>query len=40
MIHNYNKIKPEDLKDNVIQLIGKQWMLITAGNKDHFNTNL
>lgn len=38
MIQNYIKIKPGDLKDNVIQLIGKQWMLITAGNKDHFNT--
>ena len=30
------KIDISVLKDNVIDLIGKQWMLITAGNIDHY----
>lgn len=34
----YDRIAPEDLPDNVIDLISKQWMLVTAGNKDSFNT--
>jgi len=25
-------------KENIIDLIGKQWMLVTAGDKDNFNT--
>ncbi len=27
----------ETLKDNVFKIIDKDWMLITAGNPDHFN---
>ena len=27
-----------EIKDNVFDLIGKQWMLVTAGNMDSFNT--
>lgn len=27
-----------DLTDNVVKLIGKDWMLITAGNSENFNT--
>lgn len=34
----YDKIEASDLSDNVIQLIGKEWMLVTAGNKDSYNT--
>ena len=34
----YDKIEASALPDNVIELIGQQWMLVTAGNKDHFNT--
>ncbi len=34
----YDKIDAKELPDNVIQLIGDEWMLITAGNKDSFNT--
>jgi flavin reductase (DIM6/NTAB) family NADH-FMN oxidoreductase RutF len=30
--------KISDLNDNVFDLIGKEWMLITAGEKDDFNT--
>lgn len=34
----YDKVDPSDLPDNVIELIGKEWMLITAGNKNSYNT--
>lgn len=34
----YDKVNPSDLPDNVIELIGKEWMLVTAGNKDSYNT--
>ena len=32
------EIKAEELKDNPFDLIGKQWMLITAGNEEKCNT--
>lgn len=32
------KIKPEELADNPIKLIGKDWMLVTAGTPGEFNT--
>jgi len=32
------KIKPEILTDNFIKSIGDEWMLITAGTPDKFNT--
>jgi flavin reductase (DIM6/NTAB) family NADH-FMN oxidoreductase RutF len=32
------QIDPEDIKENVFKLIGKDWMLITAGVPDRFNT--
>lgn len=35
---NYIRIAPTDLRDNVFDLIGKQWMLVTAGNPQSFNT--
>lgn len=31
------EIKPEEISDNLIKLIGSDWMLITAGNKTDFN---
>jgi flavin reductase (DIM6/NTAB) family NADH-FMN oxidoreductase RutF len=31
------KINPENLSENAFQIIGKDWMLITAGNIDKFN---
>lgn len=34
----YDKISAFELPDNVMQLIGKEWMLITAGNSASFNT--
>lgn len=34
----YSEIQPERLSVNAIELIGNQWMLITAGSPDRFNT--
>lgn len=34
----FKSIKPEMLKDNMFKLIGKDWMLITAGKLKSFNT--
>ncbi len=34
----YTEIKPEDLNENPFRLIGKDWMLITAGKMNSFNT--
>ena len=34
----YDKLESSDLSDNVIQLIGKEWMLVTAGDESSFNT--
>lgn len=33
----FNNIRPEDITDNIFKLIGKDWMLITAGTKDNYN---
>ena len=35
---NFKEVKPEELRDNPFDLIGKQWMLITAGNEEKCNT--
>ena len=32
------EIKPANIKDNPFKLIGGDWMLITAGTKESFNT--
>ena len=31
-------LKPEELNENVFNAIGREWMLITAGRPEHFNT--
>ena len=35
---NYINIPATDIKDNMSQVIGSEWMLVTAGNKESFNT--
>ena len=35
---NMKKINPSELKDSAIDLIGKEWMLISAGDESNFNT--
>lgn len=32
------RIKPEDITDNIIKLIGRDWMLVTAGRPGDYNT--
>lgn len=32
------EIKPNELVTNIVRLIGEDWMLVTAGNIDSFNT--
>jgi flavin reductase (DIM6/NTAB) family NADH-FMN oxidoreductase RutF len=34
----FKEIKPEELEFNPFRLIGKDWMLITAGTEEKFNT--
>ncbi|GAF94493.1 unnamed protein product, partial [marine sediment metagenome] len=34
----FTKIEPELLTDNFIHVIGNEWLLITAGNTEKFNT--
>jgi flavin reductase (DIM6/NTAB) family NADH-FMN oxidoreductase RutF len=35
---NYRQIDPADINDNLIRLIASDWMLVTAGNREKFNT--
>ncbi len=35
---NFIEIKPEEIQENLFHLIGKEWMLITAGQPQDFNT--
>ena len=30
-------INPNEIKDNFIELIDKEWMLVSAGDKEKFN---
>lgn len=33
----FNQIKPEEIKDNAFEMIGKEWFLISAGAEESFN---
>lgn len=35
---SWKQINPKELNSNVFKLIGDEWMLITAGNVDNYNT--
>jgi len=37
-MEGFNTISPEAITDNVFKLLDKDWMLITAGTLDHYNT--
>jgi len=37
-MEEFIKIDHEKIEDNPFKLIGKDWMLVTAGTKDDFNT--
>lgn len=34
----FKEVPLKDLNENVFKIIGDDWMLVTAGNKDKFNT--
>ena len=34
----FEEIKFSDVKENVVDLISRQWALVTAGDKDAYNT--
>lgn len=36
-MQGYRKISPEEIPGNFIHKVSKEWMLITAGNKEKFN---
>jgi flavin reductase (DIM6/NTAB) family NADH-FMN oxidoreductase RutF len=38
MPQNFTEIAPGDLVGNIFDLIGEEWMLITAGTRENFNT--
>lgn len=38
MTHNFTTLAPTALRDNPFQLIGRDWMLVTAGTAAGFNT--
>ncbi|MFA6666481.1 MAG: flavin reductase family protein [Armatimonadota bacterium] len=38
MKNNFHPVPPQSITDNTFNLIGKDWMLITAGAPDNFNT--
>lgn len=35
---SFREIRPEEISDNIFKLIGSDWMLLTAGDRDAFNT--
>ena len=38
MNHGFESLKPERLHENPFQIIGQEWMLVTAGTIEAFNT--
>ncbi len=37
-MNSFREIAPTEIRDNPIQLIGQEWMLVTAGTPGRFNT--
>jgi flavin reductase (DIM6/NTAB) family NADH-FMN oxidoreductase RutF len=37
-MNDFKEIKPIEIPDNLFKLIASDWMLITAGTPEHFNT--
>ena len=37
-MQEFRKIQPTAITDNVFKLLDKDWMLITAGTMEHYNT--
>lgn len=37
-MNHFVEIQPQELRDNPFKIVGSDWMLITAGNLESFNT--
>lgn len=37
VLDGYRQISADKIPGNIIKMLGENWMLITAGNKEHFN---
>ena len=37
-MHKFLEIQPEQWNENVFSKIGREWMLVTAGDRQRFNT--
>ena len=37
-MENFKQIDPAEITDNFIRAIGREWMLVTAGNRESCNT--
>ena len=37
-MENFKQVEPKTVRDNIFKLIGGDWMLVTSGEKDNFNT--
>jgi len=37
-MQDFTAIKPTEITDNVFKLLDKDWMLVTAGTLEHYNT--
>lgn len=38
ILNHFNLVKPHEFDGNAVKLIGFDWMLLTAGNRQSFNT--
>lgn len=36
-MENFKQIDPNGITDNFIRAIGREWMLVTAGNRESYN---
>ena len=36
--HLFTEMDPEDLHDNIFKLVGKDFFVVTAGTKEHYNS--
>ena len=38
MNNGFETIRPEEITDNFFEMVGSDWMLVTAGGLDSYNT--
>jgi flavin reductase (DIM6/NTAB) family NADH-FMN oxidoreductase RutF len=37
MNKEFEKISPKEIDENIVKMAADEWLLVTAGNKEHFN---